>query len=111
MIQAEHESLQAQYEADQVAISESMALVNFKSSGSELEVKCGLKTGDAQIHAQTRLNSNCARANSTKTPSPRIDSAERPTDPARRGKEGSRGGIKKEPNAQAPACAPPLPGA
>ena len=29
-----------------------------------------------------------------------MDRAERPTDPDRRGKEGSKGGIKKEPNAQ-----------
>ena len=41
-----------------------------------------------------------SRGNSTKIPSPRMDPAERPTDPGRRGKEGSKGGIKKEPNAQ-----------
>ena len=39
--------------------------------------------------------------NSTKMPSPRMDPAERPMDPGRRGNEGSNGGIKKEPNAQA----------
>ena len=43
----------------------------------------------------------CARANSTKNPSPRQNPTERPTDPARCGKGGSKGGIKEEPNAQA----------
>ena len=42
-----------------------------------------------------------ARANSTKIPSPRMDPAERPTDPRRSGKEGPKGRIKKEPNSQA----------
>ena len=42
-----------------------------------------------------------SRANSTKNPSPRQNPTERPTDPARCGKEGSKGGIKEEPNAQA----------
>ena len=41
------------------------------------------------------------RANSTKNPSPRQNPTERPTDPARCGKGGSKGGIKEEPNAQA----------
>ena len=36
-----------------------------------------------------------SRGNSTKIPSPRMGPAERPTDPGRRGKEGSKGGIKK----------------
>ena len=36
-----------------------------------------------------------SRGNSTKIPSPRMDPAERPTDPGRRGKEGPKGGIKK----------------
>jgi hypothetical protein len=40
-------------------------------------------------------------ANLTKIPSPRKNPAQRPTDPGRRGKEGLKGGIKKEPNAQA----------
>jgi hypothetical protein len=44
--------------------------------------------------------SSLSRGNSTKIPSPRMDPAERPTDPGRRGKEGPKGGIKKEPNAQ-----------
>ena len=48
-----------------------------------------------------RLSGTENRANSTKIPSPRKNPAERPTDPGRRGKEGSKGGIKKEPNAQA----------
>ena len=38
---------------------------------------------------------------STKIPSPRMDPAERSTDPRRRGKEGPKGRIKKEPNSQA----------
>ena len=41
------------------------------------------------------------RANSTKNPSPRQNPTERPTDPARCGKGGPKGGIKEEPNAQA----------
>ena len=41
------------------------------------------------------------RANSTKNPSPRQNPTERPTDPARCGKGGSKGGIKEEPNVQA----------
>ena len=41
------------------------------------------------------------RANSTKNPSPRQNPTERPTDPARCGKGGSKGGIKEELNAQA----------
>ena len=45
ILQAEHQSLQDQYGADQAAISESMAFLNFESSGYALEDKCGLKTG------------------------------------------------------------------
>ena len=45
ILQAEHQSLQDQYGADQAAISESMAFLNFESSGSALEDKCGLKLG------------------------------------------------------------------
>ena len=41
------------------------------------------------------------RENSTKIPCPRKNPAQRPTDPGRPGKEGPKGGIKKEPNAQA----------
>ena len=44
---------------------------------------------------------NHIRANSTKKPSPRQNPTERPTDPARCGKGGPKGGIKEEPNAQA----------
>ena len=46
-------------------------------------------------------SSHSSRANSTKNPSPRQNPTERPTDPARCGKGGSKGGIKEEPNAQA----------
>ena len=42
------------------------------------------------------------RGNSTKIPSPQMVPAERPTDPGRRGKEGSKGRIKKK-----RACAMP----
>ena len=42
------------------------------------------------------------RANSTKIPSLRKNPEISPADPGRRGKEGSKGGVKKEPNAQAP---------
>ena len=60
----------------------------------------------AQAAAVARTRSRVAGAprqgtgNSTKPPSPRMDPAERPTDPGRRNQEGSKGGIKKEPNAQ-----------
>jgi hypothetical protein len=53
-------------------------------------------------HPQTHpLDQLSNRANSTKIPSPRMDPAERPTDPRRSGKEGPKGRIKKEPNSQA----------
>ena len=42
ILQAEHQSLQDQYRADQAAISESMAFLNFELA---LEDKCGLKMG------------------------------------------------------------------
>ena len=48
----------------------------------------------------THTQWNNSRANSTKIPSPRKNPAEHPKNPGRRGKEGSKGGIKKEPNAQ-----------
>ena len=51
--------------------------------------------------AAAKQPAHTRRGNSTKNPSPRQNPTERPTDPARCGKGGPKGGIKEEPNAQA----------
>ena len=81
----------------------------FCASHDEGRVKCQI-VAKSEKHTKHKsyikishnppASSPCTRGNATKIPSPQMDPAERPTDPGRRGKEGSKGGIKKEPNAQ-----------
>ena len=61
-----------------------------------------IKHGGLQHEADVKRSFSVpGRANSTKTESATKKNTERPTDPARCGKEGSKDGIKEEPNAQA----------
>ena len=66
------------------------------SDGDEIDL-----TGDpAEPRAARLTDTHDSRANATKIPSPRKNPGKFPTDPGRRGKEGSKGRIKKEPNVQ-----------
>ena len=62
---------------------------------------CRKRGGTAARRSPGPGRRGASRANSTKIPCPRKNPAQRPTDPGRPGKEGPKGGIKKEPNAQA----------
>ena len=73
--------------------------MRFTGWEKRMRLQVSSNTGTESMRSCRNKEQSTSRGNSTKTPRPRMDPAERPTDPGRRGKEGSKGGIKKEPNA------------